>query len=127
MLTSIFLAKLFGLILVIVTLALLLSKKNFDLILKMYEGTMPVLVKGVINTLLGIGLILYHNVWTTNLDVTTMLFSWLILVIGLANLFFPKNMNNMVKNIRKNKGLGTSALVVLFLIGVYFLYAGFTY
>jgi hypothetical protein len=127
MLTSIFLAKFFGFILIIVTLALLFIRKNFDMVLKFYEGTMAILVKGVVNTLLGIVLLLYHNAWTTRLDITTTLFSWLILVVGLVNLFFPKHMNNMVKKIRKSKGLGTFALVVFLLIGVYFLYTGFTY
>ncbi|MGA2910271.1 MAG: hypothetical protein ABSE04_00515 [Candidatus Microgenomates bacterium] len=127
MLTSVLLAKLFGFILVIVTGALLLNRKNFDGVLKMYEGTMPMLVKGVINTLLGIGLLLYHSSWMTNLDISTTLFSWLILIIGLVNLFFPKSMNGFVKNIRKNKGLGMFALVAFLFIGIYFLYAGFTY
>ena len=125
MLNSVLLAKLFGFLLVIVTGALLLNRKNFDAILKMYEGPMPILVKGVINTLLGIVLLLYHSSWMTNLDIAATLFSWLILASGLVNLFFPKRMSGFVKNIRKNKGLGMFALIVLFLAGVYFLYLGF--
>lgn len=125
MLTSIFLAKFLGLLVVIVTLALLFNRKNFDLVLKMYEGKTPVMVKGLISVALGIVLLFNHNVWTTVLDITTTLFCWLILVGGIISLFFPKQITSMASSIRKNKGLRTFILVIFLLIGVYFVYAGF--
>lgn len=126
MITSMLLAKFFGFILVIVTLALLFNRKNFDLVLKLFQERVTVLAKGMVNTLLGIILLLFHNVWVTGLDIMITLFCWLILIVGLIDLFFPKYMTGMVGMVRKNKGLGTFALVIFLLLGVYFIYAGFS-
>jgi len=125
MITSIFLAKFLGLLIVIVTLALLFSRKNFNLVLGLYENEIPVLVKGLISVALGIILLSFHNVWATSLDIATTLFCWLIFIGGVISLFFPKYFTNMAGNIKKNKGLGTFILIIFLLIGVYFLYAGF--
>lgn len=126
MITSIFIAKFLGLSFIIVSLALLFSRKNFDLVLKLYENRISVLAKGVVNVILGIILLLFHNVWATNLDIAITLFCWLILVVGLINLFFPKHITGMISKLRKNKGLGTLVLVIVFLIGTCLVYVGFT-
>ncbi len=126
MISSAVLAKLLGFILIIVTSALLVNRKNFSSVLRQYEHTMPILFKGVVNVLLGIVLLLFHNSWTTSLDIATSLFCWLILVLGVVNLFCADRMTGVVAKIRKNKNLGTTALVVFFIIGVCFVYAGFT-
>jgi amino acid transporter len=75
---------------------------------------------------LGIVLLLFHNSWMTLLDSATTLFCWLILGLGVLNLFFTDDMAKMVKRIRKSKSLGTTALVILLVIGLCFVYAGFT-
>lgn len=126
MLTSILLAKFLGLMLIIITLALLVSKKNFDQILKLFENNIAMLAKGITNVAVGTLLLLNHNVWTTSLDITTTVVCWAILLVGLVDLFFPKQMTGVIKNFRKNKGIGVFTLVVLLVVGIYFAYAGFT-
>ena len=100
MISSLFLAKLFGILLVVVTFALLANKKNFDMVLKFYGQQMAILAKGLVNIIFAVLLLLYHNAWNTGLDATTSLFCWFILAVGIVNLFFPKHMTTMVKRVR---------------------------
>ncbi len=126
MITSTLLARFFGILTVIVTLVYLFNRKDLDLVLKLFEKRIVVLVKGIANSALGVVLLLSHNTWMTNLDVITTLFCWLILIEGLVDLFLPHYVTSTVTYIRKNKRVGTITLGILLLLGVYLVYAGFT-
>lgn len=124
MITTIFIAKFFGLLCVIMPIVFFVSRENFDLVLKLYENKLPVLVKGLVSIILGILLLLYYNLWTINLGT---LLGWLFLVVGLIDLFFPSCITKFASNLRKNKVLGTTVLVIFLLIGLYLTYVGFAH
>jgi len=96
MLSSVFLAKILGLIIIVVTLPLIFSKNNLDLFFKFYEDRTSILAKGIVNVILGVLLLIYQNVWTTNLDKAISVFCWLILIVGLMSLFFPEYLVGML-------------------------------
>jgi hypothetical protein len=109
---------------VIMSIVFLFGRKNFDLVLKLYGNTLPVLVKGLVNVILGIVLLLYYSLWATNLGT---ILGWVFLIGGLLSLFFPRSITKFASNVRKNKALGTTILVIVLLIGLYLTYIGFTH
>ena len=89
--TSIFLAKVMGIYLAIEGLALIVNKKY---LMKAIHGLLK--TKGIIYIfsffvlILGIMLVVGHNVWTADWVGLVTLLGWLVLIKGVFNVLFPK-------------------------------------
>ena len=127
---SIFLAKFFGIYLIVVSLALLVKRKNIDLIYSLYKTKEAILATGAIDVALGTALVLTQYVWEWGWQGVITLIGWLLLVRGVVRLIFPEEVLGILTNIqevtKKNTGLTTLLLVIVFVIGIYFSYTGFT-
>jgi hypothetical protein len=88
--TSIFLAKIIGLVSVISTIAVLVRYKEH---LALEEETVknPALVylSGVAFLALGILLVVSHFVWTLDSRLVITIMGWIILLKGIGRVFFP--------------------------------------
>ena len=123
---SIFLAKLFGLYFLIISLLLLMIRQE-----RMLETT-KALVKqpeliffmSIINLGVGLALIIGHNIWILDWRVIITLLGWLILIRGIINIYSPTFAAKSIKII-ENKPLYYFILVIYLVIGVYLTYVGF--
>ena len=122
---SVFLAKVLGLYLVIVVPAALLNRKHFPRLIKEFSDSLAMVVlSGVVALVLGLLLVVGHNVWTADWRVIITVLGWLTLVKGVVRFAFP----------HKVARLGTVAasswwaavLVPFFIVGVYLTYKGFS-
>ena len=122
---SVFLAKVLGLYLVIVVPAALLNRKHFPRLIKEFSDSLAMVVlSGVVALVLGLLLVVGHNVWTADWRVIITVLGWLTLVKGVVRFAFP----------HKVARLGTVAasswwavvLVPFFIVGVYLAYKGFS-
>lgn len=124
---SIFLAKIIGLYLVIVSFAVFLNAK----LIKNIVATLPenpafpflILLSGVITLILGLLMVLSHNLWARNWTVIITLMSWLVLISGIIRMVFPQVVIAISKRM-KLKGIMGTAVCSLFL-GAYLTYQGF--
>ena len=123
--TSIFLAKVIGLVSVISTLAVLIRYKTF---LKIEEEAVksPILVhlSGFFILIIGVLLVVSHQVWTRDWRLVITIIGWLMLLKGSIRMFFPETVRRVIEKKRNNYWI-LVAEGAFFLIGLYLVYQGF--
>lgn len=123
---SLFLAKIIGLFLVIVAGALLLNRKNVNLLFSIYRNPESVFLTGVLDTFIGLSLVFTHNIWVMNFQVIITLVGWILLLRGAGRMLFPQKVVRMLEKYKKMQSLITLMLVMVLIIGAYLAYMGFT-
>jgi len=123
--TSLFLARVIGLVSVISTAAILVRYKE-SLVLEDEAAKSPVLIylSGFAFLILGVLLVVSHSVWTFDWRLVVTIMGWLLLLKGAGRMFFPASVRGMIERKRDNRWFLLGEVVVL-LIGLYLLYYGF--
>lgn len=123
--TSIFLAKVIGLVSVISMLAVLVRYEEY-LALEEEAVKNPVLVylSGFTFLVLGVLLIVSHSVWTSDWRVVITIMGWLVFLKGVGRIFFPDAVRRLISKRRDNHKFIIGEIVVL-LVGIYLIYYGF--
>ncbi|MEK7114972.1 MAG: hypothetical protein AAB847_01275 [Patescibacteria group bacterium] len=120
---SIFLAKLFGLYLIIVSLAALVNRKKIQSFIDSASENIPLLfVSGVIFLILGLAVVISHNIWVADWPVLITILGWLTLVKACLRLFFPEKIKPLA--MRFIKAVPVVCFIFL-LVGIYLAYTGF--
>jgi len=90
MATTLFLARVFGLYLLIIGLLAPLRRKELSRTIEAFAENRPLIfLVGVLVLILGLVLVISHNVWVAGWPVIVTVLSWLVLVKALAYLFLP--------------------------------------
>jgi len=124
MLTN-YLAELWGISLVVIAFAMLLKPKYLNMIFAETEKEETLFLWGILTFLIGLAIVLAHNIWVKDWQVIITLFGWASLLKGLAILFFPELLMRYAKKI-ENKQWLPIALVIAVFIGLIITYFGFT-
>lgn len=122
---SLFLAKVIGLYLLIAGVGILFNYQRFQPIIKAFMADSPlVLITSVFTVILGIMLVIVHNVWVCDWRVVITLISWLTLIKGILWLCFP---NYAIQLTIKwnNPSVFMASALFSFLVGLFLLYHGF--
>ena len=123
--TSIFLAKVMGIYLAIEGLALIINKKYLIRAIKEMLKTKGVIyVFSFFTLILGILLVVGHNVWTADWVGLVTLLGWLVLIKGVLNVLFPKIGLKVAEKFMPSAWY-TGTGVVLIIIGAYLAAKGF--
>lgn len=123
---SLLLAKVIGISLMVISLALLVNKKGIDLLFSLYSRTEVVFITGIVEVFLGLLLIINHNIWTFDFRVIITIVGWILLLRGLGRTFFPGRVPVMLRKFRKMIWIFTPLLIFIFLVGAYLAYSGLT-
>lgn len=123
---SIFLAKLLGLYLTIVSIAMLIHAQKFRNLIP--DLTTPAFnfLGGVMALLLGLLIVLSHNIWQADWRVLITLLGWMTLIKGVARLFIPNAANKLSVKYIENSAVYYVTVVILLIIGIYLSYVGFS-
>ena len=119
-----YLAEIWGILIVILSLALLLKDSYVKRLFASMEDEGKVFMWAVVTLVIGVSMALAHNVWVKNWQVVITLFGWASLIKGLALLFCPEVMKKWVKKV-ENSQLIPFALLVGVFIGLVLVYLGF--
>ncbi|MFH1012402.1 MAG: hypothetical protein V1760_01510, partial [Candidatus Peregrinibacteria bacterium] len=122
--TSLFIAKILGLVYLVVGVGMLLNKAYYEKMMKDFTKESGLLYFGGAATLvIGYLMVTHHNVWTGPWWVVLVtVFSWLALVKGVMLLVFPKVMTYMAKFFVDKLAV---APVFMLVLGAIFAYYGF--
>lgn len=123
---SLFLAKVIGIVMMLVSVSLLFNKKSVALLFSIYSHTSAVFLTGLLEVVLGLMLVLTHNIWTFDFRGVITLMGWILLIRGLARLFFPSKIIVWANKFRRMQSVLKTLLIFVFLIGAYLTYMGFT-
>ena len=123
--TSIFIAKIIGLVSVISTLAILVRYKT---VLEMEEYIIknPVItyLSGFFALIIGALLVVSHPIWTWDWRVVITIIGWMVLIKGILRIFFPEAVRKLIEKKRNNHWFLLAEVAVL-IISMYLLYQGF--
>ena len=121
--TTYFLATVLGWYLVIMGLLLLSKREELIALMKDVVGQRSLLfVVAFITFIMGLLMVVSHNIWVMGWPVVITLFSWLILISGLIRLYFPDTVYKMwAEFVDKPVGLIVSGVVIM-IIGLFLLF-----
>lgn len=123
---SLLLAKVIGLLLISVAAALLVNRKNIDLLFNLYKQPGNVFITGILETALGIIFVLNHNIWTLDFRGIITVIGWVLLLRGVGRILFPSRIPRMLEKFKKMRSVFAPLLIFIFIIGLYLTYVGFT-
>lgn len=123
--TSILLAKIFGVYLVILPLAYFLNKNLLGSLISLFKNKASLFISGVVALFIGIIIVLNHNIWTQDWRVIITIFGWAAIMKGLLRILWPSFALSWMKKVEKQKWLKI-ALPVSLALGIYLLYVAFS-
>jgi hypothetical protein len=123
--TSIFLARVIGLISVISATAVIVRyKKNLALEKDAVANPGMAALAGYAILILGVLLVVSHSVWTPDWRLVITILGWLVLLKGVGRIFFPEAVKNLIEK-KQNDRRFILGEAVMILVGLYLLYYGF--
>lgn len=111
---SFFLAKLLGWYLLILSVVMLVRK---DVIKAVFKGILAqeslIFVLGTFTTLLGLLLVLTHNLWIFNWPVAITIFGWMTLIGGIMRMSNPAKVAKMGRHFVESSSYMTFSIITL--------------
>lgn len=124
--TSIFIAKLLGVIYVVFGLGVIFNSKFYRKLLEgMFKERSSLYFGGVMALVVGFLLVYYHNIWEMSWVVVITIIGWAGLLKGALLLMAPDAMVRWTKAWTKGKEFMPFWGAVMLLIGILFSYFGF--
>jgi uncharacterized membrane protein len=123
---SMFIAKIFGLCYLVVGVGLAFNRKLFQKTMKDFcENSALVFLSGLSALVIGVVIILVHNIWVANWTVIITLIGWAAFTKGAWMLIFPNTVCQFIKAYLKNENLLTLHLVIVLIFGGVLTFFGF--
>ena len=126
MATSIFLAKLIGLTMTVISVAVLLNPRRFrNSADEFIEHPAMLFLSSIILLPAGIAIILVHNTWTRDWQVIVTIFGWLLTITSAVRLLAPDFVIAQARSILSVPSMPLFAGTVWLLIGLTFCFFGY--
>lgn len=119
------LAKVTGLFLVIMSMAVAFNMSKYDKMIKDYiKDPMMFYPYAVLSTIIGLVMIVLHSNWVAGWQVVVTLVAWAVFIKGLVGVVAPQVIVSIIKGF-KDRVYYNLAILISLLIGVYLTYVGF--
>lgn len=119
---SILIAKEIAIIYIISGIAVVIGQLNFQKIAEdLAKSPSLTLITGFIGLIVGVVLVLYHNIWVMQWTVLITIISWLFLLGGIMMIIYPKSLILMSKFYKNSPLWG----IFMICFGLLFGYFGF--
>lgn len=123
---SLFLAKVLGLYMTVLSIGLLMNAKKMKSILMDSMDSPPLLlVSGVVALMVGLLIVVSHNMWVSDWRVLITIIGWLALTKGFVLIMFPQVTIDVSKKWVQNDMLYYTTMVIDLFVGIYLTYIGF--
>lgn len=121
-----FLGKTIGIYLLILGIAMLVNLPQFTYQISSLVGNPSILfVTGFFTLILGILMVVSHNVWQLNWRLLITLVSWITFLKGVTILFYPQFIDQMTFSFLRNLSSVYVAIGINLVLGVVLVYCGF--
>ena len=123
---SVLLAKLIGIPFLLIGLGFLFDRAHYNKVAKEVVSSAGLyFMSGVIAIVVGLAIVLYHNVWVSSWEVLITLVGWASLIKGVVRLLLPQWGMGVLKSWLKNENLMTFFAVLILVFGAVLTYYGF--
>lgn len=125
---SIFLAKLIGLYLIIVSIGIFSNQRVIkNLMNEIVQHPTILFSLGFVSVLAGLAIVLGHNIWQWHWVVLITVLGWLELIRGTIRVVFPEQLVNTITRLLENyPNIINWAAGVSLILGLFLTYKGFT-
>ena len=120
-----YLAEILGISTVVISLAFLVKEKYLKRLFTLMETGESFFLWGLISFVLGLAIVLAHNIWIQDWRLIITVLGWLFLIKGLFLLFASELMKKWAKKV-ENASFLPFVMVVMVFIGLVITYLGFT-
>jgi hypothetical protein len=121
---SVFLSIVIGMYLFLISLSVLLQEQRYKKLLVEFYNNHPLLnFTGVIGILLGLLVIVGHNMWVADWPVLITIIGWIVLLQGICRVFAPVQYVKKMKELQTKKAYDLMVWVWL-VVGIYMVWAG---
>lgn len=122
---SLFLAQIWGISLCIMGFSLLVRPRSADVLVQGFAAdSFAGYLSGLIVLVIGLAMVLTHNVWDGSWRVIITLFGWLSVAKGVGIILMPQQVNTIARTYMKPM-LIRAAAIVLMTLGLALAYFGF--
>lgn len=123
---SVFIARIFGLCYLIIGAGLLLNQKFWrDVMEDFSKSAVAILFGGMFALVVGVVIILTHNVWVANWTVMITIIGWIALIKGIWMIVFPGTVSKFMKIYQKNKDILLVQSIGALAFGAILIFFGF--
>ncbi|MFH1395460.1 MAG: hypothetical protein ABIH09_04810 [Candidatus Omnitrophota bacterium] len=123
---SLFIARIFGVLYLVVGIGMLVNRKNFLKIMDDFcSNAALVLVGGMFALIVGLAIILTHNVWVWHWILIITVIGWLGLIKGIWIIIFPNSVSGFMQSYQKNENLVVAHSLVALVLGAVLTFFGF--
>lgn len=124
--TSKFLAKIIGIYFIILSAVMIINMHYFIVyVQELIKDTPLMLVIGFWTLILGLIMVVSHNIWQWNWRTIITIISWLVFLKGASIIFYPQYIDHATTLFIENKGIAYSAAGFDLILGVLLCYLGF--
>lgn len=121
-----FLTIVIGWYMLITALLVLIRRAHMQVIFtEITKNSALFFIVALITVILGLIMVTSHNIWASGWPLVITLFSWLVLVGGIARLFFPEIAFKIQRSLFSNPTHMYVLGLVVLLIGLIFLYQAY--
>ncbi len=116
---SVFIAKIIGPCYLIIAIGMLVNRKFYQKVMDDFcKDASTVFLSGLLAFVVGLLIVLAHNVWIAGWPVIVTIFGWGGLLKGAWLIVFPDNVATFMRMYQRNKVLLTAHSVVALILGV---------
>jgi uncharacterized protein YjeT (DUF2065 family) len=124
--TAIFIARIFGLCYLVIGVGLLLNQKFWREVIEDFsKNAATVLFGGIFALVVGVVIVLTHNVWVGNWTVIITIIGWIALIKGIWIIVFPSTVSKFMQAYWKNESILLVQSIGALVFGVVLTYFGF--
>lgn len=120
------LTRILGLYIIIIGFALLINMDLFKTLIQNLIDDKPLMfVTGFFTLILGLIMVVIHNIWQWNWRLLTTLIGWIVLLKGLSLILFPSLIDKLTLIFLQNSMFGYLAAGINILLGFILCYCSF--
>lgn len=124
--TSLLLARLLSIMLIVIYGGYLLNHKFYSQFWQnLADSPVLIFLSGFIALLCGLLIVQFHNIWTFDWKVIMTLLGWILIFSGVARIAFPKIVLKLAQKVMNYPSFVNCTVGIMFLIGLYLAYKGF--
>lgn len=124
--TSVFIARIFGLCYLVLGAGFLFNRKFFQQVMEDFcKNAALVCYGGLFTLIIGVVIILTHNLWVSNWTVIITIIGWLAFIKGIWIIILPSTVSRFVQVYRKNESLLVMHSMFALILGAVLTFFGF--
>lgn len=118
------LARIFSIYFIVIGISMLINKRFYFAAVKdIASSNIAMLIVGTLTLVLGVILVILHNIWLHDQSIAVTLLCWLVLISGIIRTMFPTLVQKMATKFQKN--IVVFGGVISLILGALYGYIGF--